>query len=90
MQYERAMATELAAMRQHQYPLPSYFANAGVAQRRRRNAQRRLLEQVRDARLRRRLETGNQGRSGHFGAGCSSHFGAGGSSHSGAGGSGAQ
>jgi hypothetical protein len=45
LQYERARATELAAMRQHQYPLPSYFANAGIAE----NAQRRLLEQVRDA-----------------------------------------
>jgi hypothetical protein len=65
LQYERARAMALAAVRQHQYPLPSYFADTGIAE----DAQRRRLEQVREARLRRRLETGNHGRSGHFGAG---------------------
>jgi hypothetical protein len=62
-------------MRQHQYPLPSYFADAGFAE----DAQRRRLEQVREARLCRRLETGNQGLSGHSGAGGSGHSGASGS-----------
>jgi hypothetical protein len=73
LQYERARAAELASMRQHQYPLPSYFADAGIAE----DAQRRRLEQVREARLRRRLETGNHGRSGHFGVGADGHFGVG-------------
>jgi hypothetical protein len=63
--YERARAAELAAMRQDEYPLPSYFADAGIAE----DAQRRRLEQVREARLHRHLETGNHGRSGHSGAG---------------------
>jgi hypothetical protein len=62
LQYECARATELAAMRQHQYPLPSYFADTGIAE----DAQRRRLEQVREAR--RCLETGNHGRSGHSSA----------------------
>jgi hypothetical protein len=38
LQYERARAAELAAMRQYQYPLSSYFADTGIiedAQRRR-------------------------------------------------------
>jgi hypothetical protein len=65
LQYERARAAELAAISQHQYPLPSYFADASIAE----DAQRRRLEQVREARLRHRLETGNHGRSGHTGAG---------------------
>jgi hypothetical protein len=65
LQYERARVEELAAMRQHQYPLPSYFADAGIAK----DAQRHRLEQVREACLRRRLETGNHGRSGHSGVG---------------------
>jgi hypothetical protein len=30
LQYKRARAAELAAMRQHQYPPPSYFADAGI------------------------------------------------------------
>jgi hypothetical protein len=62
-------------MRQHQYPLPSYFADVGFAE----DAQRRRLEQVREARLCRRLETGNLGLSGHSGAGGSGHSGASGS-----------
>jgi hypothetical protein len=78
LQYQRARAAELAAMRQHQYPLPSYFANANIAE----DAQSLRLEQVREARLCHRLEIGNHGRSGHSGAG--------GDGHSGAGGSGAQ
>jgi hypothetical protein len=65
LQYERARAAELAAMRQHQYPLPSYFVDVDIVE----DAQRRRLEQVREARLRRRLEIGNHGRSGHSGAG---------------------
>jgi sRNA-binding protein len=40
LQYERAREAELAAMRQHQYPLPSYFADAGIAE----DAQCRRLE----------------------------------------------
>jgi hypothetical protein len=64
-------------MHQHQYPLPSYFADTGIAE----DAQRRRLEQVREARQRHRLETGNQGLSAHSRAG----FG-----HSGASGSDAQ
>jgi hypothetical protein len=40
LQYERARAAELAAMRQHQYPLPSYFADAGNAE----DVERRRLE----------------------------------------------
>jgi hypothetical protein len=66
LQYERARAVELAAMRQHQYPLPSYFADAGIAE----DAQRRCLEQVREARLRRRRNHGHSGPSvaGGFGA----------------------
>jgi hypothetical protein len=53
LQYERARAAELAAMRQHQYPLPSYFADVGIAE----DAQHRRLEQVREARLRHRQAT---------------------------------
>jgi hypothetical protein len=64
LQYERARAAELAAVRQHQYPLPSYFADAGIAE----DAQRRW-QQLREAGLRVGLETGNPGRSGHSGAG---------------------
>jgi hypothetical protein len=52
LQYERARAAELASIRQHQYPLPSYLADAVIAE----DAQRRR-QQVREARLRRRLET---------------------------------
>jgi hypothetical protein len=65
LQYEHARAAELAAMRQHQYPPPSYFDDAGIAE----DAQRRRLAQVRKAGLRCRLETSNHGRSGHSGAG---------------------
>jgi hypothetical protein len=55
LQYERARAAELARVREHQYTLPSYFADIGIAE----DAQR----------LCRCLETGNHGRSGGFGAG---------------------
>jgi hypothetical protein len=64
LQYERARAAELAAVRQHQYPLPSYFADVDIAE----DAQRRR-QQLREARLRCRLETGNHGRGGGSGAG---------------------
>jgi hypothetical protein len=59
LQYERARAAELARLREHQYPLPSYYADARIAE----DAQRRR-QQLREARLRRRLETGNHGGSG--------------------------
>jgi hypothetical protein len=76
LQYQRARAAELAAMRQHQYPLLSYFADANIAE----DAQSRRLEQVWEARLCHRLEIGNHGRSGHSGAGGDGHSGASGSS----------
>jgi hypothetical protein len=40
LQYERARAAELVVVRQHQYPLPSYFADTGIAE----DAQRHRLE----------------------------------------------
>jgi hypothetical protein len=40
LQYECARVAELAAMRQHQYPLPSYFADACIIE----DAQRCRLE----------------------------------------------
>jgi hypothetical protein len=58
----------LAIVRQHQYTLPSYFADTDIAE----DAQRRR-QQLREARLHRRLETGNHGRSSHSGAGSSGH-----------------
>jgi hypothetical protein len=61
--YERARAAELARVREHQYPLPSYYADARIAE----DAQRRR-QQLREARLRRRLETGNHSGSGGSGA----------------------
>jgi pyridoxine/pyridoxamine 5'-phosphate oxidase len=64
LQYERARVAELAAVRQHQYPLPSYFTDVGIAE----DAQHRW-QQLREARLHRRLETGNHGRDGGFDAG---------------------
>jgi hypothetical protein len=69
---ERARAAELAWVCEHQYPLPSYFADASIAE----DAQCRW-QQLREARLCRRLETGNHGRSGHSGAGGSSEGGSG-------------
>jgi hypothetical protein len=62
--YERARAAELAIVHQQQYPMPSYFADADITE----GAQRRR-QQLREARLRRHLETGNHGRSGNSGAG---------------------
>jgi hypothetical protein len=69
---ECARAAELAWVREHQYPLSSYFADAGITE----DAQRRW-QQLREARLRRRLETGNHGRSSHSGAGGSNEGGSG-------------
>jgi hypothetical protein len=63
LQAERARAAELARVRKHQYPLPSYYANASIAK----DAQR-CRQQLQEARLRRRLETGNHGGSGGSGA----------------------
>jgi hypothetical protein len=63
-QYERARAAELVRVREHQYPLPSYYADARIVE----DAQRRR-QQLREARLRCRLETGNLGGSGGSGVG---------------------
>jgi hypothetical protein len=57
LQAERARAVELARVREHQYPLPSYYTDASIAE----DAQHRR-QQLREARLRCRLETGNHGR----------------------------
>jgi hypothetical protein len=59
LQYERARAAELARVHEHQYPLPSYYADACISE----DAQRRR-KQLREARLRRPLETSNHGGSG--------------------------
>jgi hypothetical protein len=64
LQAERARAAELTRVREHQYPLPSYYANASIAE----NAQRRR-QQLREARLRHRLETCNHGGSDGSGTG---------------------
>jgi hypothetical protein len=58
-------------MREHQFPLPSYYADARIIE----DAQHRR-QQLREARLRCRLDTGNHGGSGGSSAGGS---GAGGS-----------
>jgi hypothetical protein len=64
LQYERARAAELARVCEHQYPLPSYYADARIAE----DAQRRR-QLLRETRFRRRLETGNHGGFGGSGAG---------------------
>jgi hypothetical protein len=64
LQYECARAAELARVHEHQYPLPSYYADARIAE----DAQHRR-QQLREARLRRPLETSNHGGSGGSGAG---------------------
>jgi hypothetical protein len=56
LQYERARAAELARVRGHQYPIAE-------------DAQRLRWQQLWEARLRRRLETHNHGRSGGSDAG---------------------
>jgi vacuolar-type H+-ATPase subunit B/Vma2 len=69
LQAERARATELARVREHQYPLPSYYADASITE----DAQHHW-QQLREAHLRRRPEKGNHGSSGGSGAGGSDAY----------------
>jgi hypothetical protein len=72
LQYEPVRLAELERVCEHQYPLPFYYADARIVE----DAQHRR-QQLREARLHRRLEKGNHGGSGGSGTGGSGTGGSG-------------